>query len=90
MQFRANVSEAMNEEYSDWLCLYVIKMCVCVCVWKSRWTSWAPDPNKPMRFCGRKATLQRVLVVCVCQRVCVCVWERERERECVHLHNYIA
>ena len=32
MQFRANVSEAMNEEYSDWLCLYVIKMCVCVCV----------------------------------------------------------
>ena len=25
-------------------------------VWKSRWTSWAPVPNKPI-FCGRKATL---------------------------------
>ena len=28
-------------------------------VWKSRWTSWAPVPNKPtVSDCGRKATLQ--------------------------------
>ena len=27
-------------------------------VWKSRWPSWAPVPNKPYGFCGRKATLQ--------------------------------
>ena len=26
-------------------------------VWKSRWPSWAPVPNKPYGFCGRKATL---------------------------------
>ena len=24
-------------------------------VWKSRWPSWAPVPNKPYGFCGRKA-----------------------------------
>ena len=27
-------------------------------VWKSRW-SWAPRPNEPYGFCGRKATLNR-------------------------------
>ena len=26
-------------------------------VWKSRWPSWAPRPNEPYSFCGRKATL---------------------------------
>ena len=26
-------------------------------VWKSRWPSWAPRPNEPYVFCGRKATL---------------------------------
>ena len=26
-------------------------------VWKSRWPSWAPRPNEPHGFCGRKATL---------------------------------
>ena len=26
-------------------------------VWKSRWPSWAPRPNEPYGFCGRKATL---------------------------------
>ena len=31
-------------------------------LWKSRWTSWAPVPNKPTRFCGRKATLQPMSV----------------------------
>ena len=26
-------------------------------VWRSRWPSWAPRPNEPYGFCGRKATL---------------------------------
>ena len=26
-------------------------------VWKSRWPSWAPRPNEPFGFCGRKAAL---------------------------------
>ena len=26
--------------------------------WKSRWPSWAPDPNKPTGFCGREAALR--------------------------------
>ena len=26
-------------------------------VWKSRWPFWAPGPNEPYGFCGRKATL---------------------------------
>ena len=26
-------------------------------VWKSRWPSWAPRPNEPCGFCGRKGTL---------------------------------
>ena len=26
-------------------------------VWKWRWPSWAPVPNKPYGLCGRKATL---------------------------------
>ena len=26
-------------------------------VWESRWPSWAPCPNAPYGFCGRKATL---------------------------------
>ena len=28
-------------------------------VWKSRWPSWAPVPNKPYGLCGRKATLNQ-------------------------------
>ena len=75
IQFRATVSEAMNEEYSDWLCLYVIKsVCVCVCESQGGRQSWAPVPNKPTRFCGRKATPQRLCSVCV---MCVCVRERK-------------
>ena len=26
-------------------------------VWESRWPSWAPRPNEPYGFCGRKATV---------------------------------
>ena len=29
-------------------------------VWKSRWPSWAPVPNKPYGFCGHKATLNQL------------------------------
>ena len=36
-------------------------------VWKSRWPSWAPRPNKPYGFCGRKATLNHAhALVTVC------------------------
>ena len=28
-------------------------------VWKSRWPSWVPCPNKPYGFCGWKASLNR-------------------------------
>ena len=29
-------------------------------VWRSRWPPWAPRPNEPYGFCGRKATLNHV------------------------------
>jgi len=32
-------------------------------VWKLRWPSWAPRPNEPYGFCGRKATLNRAHVL---------------------------
>ena len=35
--------------------------------WKSRSSSWAPRPNEPYGFCGRKATLSHALaLVTVC------------------------
>ena len=30
-------------------------------VWKSKWPSWAPRPNEPYGFCGRKATLNHAV-----------------------------
>ena len=39
-------------------------------MWKSRWPSWAPRPNKPYGFCGRrKATLNHAYAL-----VTVCPW----------------
>ena len=36
-------------------------------VWKSRWPSWAPRPNEPYVFCGRKTTLNHAhALVTVC------------------------
>ena len=36
-------------------------------VWKLRWLSWAPRPNEPYCFCGRKATLNHAYaLVTVC------------------------
>ena len=49
-----------------------VRYCQCVCqssgaVWKSRWPSWAPRPNEPYGFCGRKATLNHAYtLVTVC------------------------
>ena len=36
-------------------------------VWKSRWPSWAPRPNEPCGFCGRKATLNYLRAQELCE-----------------------
>ena len=33
-------------------------------MWKSRWPSWAPVPNKPDGLCGRKAPLDQPTIAC--------------------------
>ena len=41
------------------------------CERRSRWPSWAPRPNEPEGFCGRKATLNYAhALVTVCPLIC--------------------
>ena len=79
IQFRATVSEAMNEEYSDWLCLYVIKsVCVCVCVCVCVKVKVDVSPGLPSQINLRVSVdVKQHFNVCVVCVSCVCVWGRE-------------
>ena len=73
IHFRATVSEAMNEEYSDWLCLYVIKsvcQCQCVCVCESQ--GGRPGLPSQINLCVSVDVKQHFNVCVMCVSVCVC------------------